>query len=126
MQNTMTDLTCPDEQLFLDICEMQQRLNDVENENTSLRSQLKDVKLLKEQLEMLLIEESTEQKTKEKTKHPKRNQSDFDKFYHDKKRDKDFIEAIRAKLLALGYNEYSNVKIPCYIIKSECKLVYKK
>ena len=128
----MSDLTCPDEKLFLNICDMQQRLNDVENENTYLRSQLKDVKLLKEQLEMLLIEESSDSKiqnkdkVKNKCKDKTRTQTDFDKFYQEKKRDQDFVKTIRDKLLKLGYDEYANIKIPCYIIKSECKLVYKK
>lgn len=98
------------------------RAIELETKYNELSVQYEQMKSIKEQLELHIM-----QSEQTKPKKPKRKttkfQQDFKAFYEHKKKDVEFVASIKSKLKQLGMIS-DNDNVPWYIVKDECKRLF--
>jgi hypothetical protein len=100
---------------------MKEKIIDLEKDNVSLKRQLDNMKALKDQMEVFLMEETVHSKNKPKKREKSVYQKGLESFYHEHKKNDSIINNLKERLNALGYID-SN--ITWYMIKLECKKLY--
>ncbi len=96
----------------------------LETDYNELMKQYEQVKTLKEQLELHILQQE-EPKPFKKKRCVSKYQQEFKVFLDKKKNDKDFIASIRGKLETLELVA-CNEPIPWVILRSECKKLFDK
>lgn len=109
-----------DDELFI----WKGRAIQLETEYNELMKQYEQVKTLKEQLELHILQMEMPKASKKK-RNISQYQQEFKVFLEKKKNDQDFIACIRGKLETLELIT-NNEPIPWVIFRSECKKLFKK
>jgi hypothetical protein len=108
-----------DDELFI----WKGRAIQLETEYNELMKQYEQVKTLKEQLELHILQ-NEQPKTSKKKRNMSQYQQEFKAFLEKKKNDPDFIALIRGKLETLELVT-QNEPIPWVILRNECKKLFK-
>lgn len=95
---------------------------ELETKYNELSVQYEQMKALKEQLELHIMQ-SEQAKPKKQKRKVSKYQQDFKVFFDQKKKDVKFVASIKNKLQQLGMIG-DNDNVPWYIVRDECKRMF--